>query len=114
MLQVNRRRQEEAVVLDLAGPIDGSDSCRAIHRAIHDELERGTRRFVMNLQGVDWVNSLGVGFLVAAAVAAVKEEALVRVIGMSPRVGTALHACGVVPNVWKEFGDEGEALRSFA
>jgi anti-sigma B factor antagonist len=112
-VKISSRPLDGATVLDLEGPIDGSDTCRAIHEAIRKELDGGHRKFVVNLAGVDWVNSLGVGFLVAAAVSAVKEDAIVKIVGLNPRVGSVLHACGLIPNIWREYPDEGEAVASF-
>jgi len=113
MLRVKKREQGEVVVLELAGRIDGSDSCHQIHEAFRSSLEGGILRFVIDLTDVDWVNSLGVGFLVAAAVSASREGATVRLTGLGERVGTVLRATGVVPHVWKDFADEASAVASF-
>jgi len=63
---------------------------------------------------VEWINSLGTGFLVAAAVAASREGAAIRIVGMTPRVSDVLEACGVVPHVWPAFDEERAAMDSFA
>lgn len=102
------------MVVDLDGSIDGGEPCRAIHEAIKTSLGEGRRQFVFNLEKVDWVNSLGTGFLVAAAVSASREGAVVRLVGLSPRVAGVLQACGVVPHVWKDYADMGAALASFS
>jgi len=113
MLTVTQRMNGDTVLLDLAGVIDGGDSCRRIHELMNAGLEDGHRNFVLNLGGVDWINSLGVGFLAAASVSAVREKAIVRLVALTPRVDTLLRSCGVVPHVWKVFPDEQEALASF-
>jgi anti-sigma B factor antagonist len=114
MLKVNRKEKDGISVIELSGAIDGSDSCRAIHEAIRKSLSEGRRKFVFNLDGVEWVNSLGTGFLVAAAVAASREGAAVRIVGMKQRVSDVLEACGVVPHVWPAFDDESAAVKSLA
>lgn len=112
MLTVTKRTNGDTSLLDLAGAIDGSDSCRKIHEAIRGSLDAGHRKIVFNLSDVAWINSLGVGFLVAACVSAAKEDATVRLVGMSPRVDSVLRACGIVPHIWKDFADERSALES--
>ena len=114
MLKVNRRDSGDVVVIELTGAIDGSDSCRAIHEAIRKSLAEERRKFVFNLSRVEWINSLGTGFLVAAAVAAAREGAAVRLVAPKPRVSEVLQACGVVPHVWPVFPGEVEALESLA
>jgi len=112
MLTIGKRVHGDTILLDLDGAIDGSDSCRKIYEATKAELDQGHRKLVLNLRGVGWINSLGVGFLVAASVSAVREKATVRLVALSPRVETVLHSCGVVPNVWKAYATESEALDS--
>lgn len=114
MLDLTRRSVGDVTVVSLQGAIDGGDSCRAIHRTFREGLEAGDRKFVVELSGVEWINSLGIGFLVAASIAAGKEGAAIRLVGMSSRVGTALRACGVVPHMWKEVATEDEAIASLA
>ena len=111
-MQVTKRREDDVSILDLEGPIDGSDSCRSIHTAMRQELDGDVRKFVLNLSGVEWINSLGIGFLIAASVAAVKGNAQIHIVGPSSRVGAALRASGVVPHVWKEFETEEAARES--
>jgi anti-anti-sigma factor len=113
MLEVKRREELGIVLLDLAGEIDGGDSCRRIHAAIKESLQTGHKKFVLNLRGVDWINSLGVGFLVAASMSAVREGAVVRLVEPTHRVRLVLEACGVIPHMWREFADERQALSSF-
>jgi anti-anti-sigma factor len=114
MLDLTKRRVGDVTVISLQGVIDGGDSCRAIHRTFREELEAGGQKFVVDLTGVEWINSLGIGFLVAASIAAGKEGAAIRLVGMSSRVGAALRACGVVPHMWREAASEDEAITSLA
>jgi anti-anti-sigma factor len=113
MLEVQHRVEDDIVRVVLAGTIDGGESCRRIYDVVKENLGAGRRRFVFDLEGVDWINSLGVGFLVAGSVSAVKESAQVRLVGLSPRVDSVLRACGVVPHVWSVFESEEAALASF-
>jgi anti-anti-sigma factor len=103
----------DTVVVNLEGTIDGSDSCRQIHNVMKDGLNSGHKQFVLNFEGVDWINSLGVGYLAAASVSAVKDDAVVRLAGLSARVEPVLRVCGIVPHVWMVFGSTSEALESF-
>jgi anti-anti-sigma factor len=113
MLEVTKRAVNGIVVIGLAGRIDGGDSCRDIHEAFRNSFSEGRRKFVLDLRGVDWINSLGVGFLVAASVQVSREGAVVHLTGLRDRVGHVLRVCGIVPHVWKEFADEKAAVASF-
>ncbi|MEZ5063515.1 MAG: STAS domain-containing protein [bacterium] len=108
------RKQGDVLVLALQGTVDGSDSCRAIHRTVRDGIDAGLSRFVLDLTDVDWINSLGIGYLAAAATAAVKESASVRIASPSPRVEAVLRAAGVVPHFWQPYATQEEAVASFS
>jgi anti-sigma B factor antagonist len=111
MLKISARAHDDVLMVILEGTIDGGESCRKIYDVIKDNLASGGRKFIMNLGAVEWINSLGVGFLVAAAVSASRDGAVVRLFGLNPRVSTLLNACGVVPHVWPAFPDESTALQ---
>jgi anti-anti-sigma factor len=113
MLTLTKQMHGDTVVVNLEGTIDGSDSCRRIHEIMKDGLSTGHKQFVLNFEGVDWINSLGVGYLAAASVSAVKDDADIRLVGLSPRVDPVLRACGIVPHVWMVFESMSEALESF-
>ncbi len=112
-MDLTKRMEEGTVIVKLDGPIDGGEYCRRIHETIANGLEEGHRKFILDLADVSWINSMGVGFLVAASVAAVRQDAIVRLVGLTVRVDSVLRACGVVPHVWKAFPDEAAALASF-
>ena len=109
MLKVSTDHADGVSRITLAGAIDGGESCRDIHQAIGKEIDAGRKKIILEASGVEWINSMGVGFLVAASVSAVRSEAIVRLCGLTPRVDTVLRACGVVPHVWKAFDTEEEA-----
>lgn len=114
MLSISRETTGDVVALRMSGAIDGGESCRAIHEAIRKGLDSGLRKFVFNLANVEWINSLGVGFLVAASVSATGQDAVVRIVGMTARVDSVLQASGVVPHIWQNFATEEDALASFS
>jgi len=114
MLTINSRTTDDVFIIDLEGQIDGGDSSQQILSLIRDTLEAGGKKVLLNLAHVQWINSLGVGFLVASFVSARNNGATMRLYGAPGRVSAVLHACGVAPNIIGIFSDEEEALGSFS
>ncbi len=113
MIKLEKRLQGDVVILDLDGPMDGSESCHQIHDAIREGLAAGRTRFVIDLSDVDWINSRGVGSIAAAASSVCRAEALICLAGLTPRVSSVLRTCRLVPQVLPEYPDEQSALESF-
>ena len=57
---------EHVTVIELSGKIMGGPDATLFHGLVHENLGRGSRDFVIDLDRVDWVNSIGLGMLIAA------------------------------------------------
>ena len=113
MVTVSKRVEGDIAVLDIDGTIDGGESCRQIHVVIKNSLESGQTKFVLELSDVEWINSLGIGFIAAAASSTCRAGAELCVASLSSRVDTLLRSCRIVPHVLKDFPDEQAAVMSF-
>jgi anti-sigma B factor antagonist len=101
------------MIIDLEGQIDGGPESEKIQELIKENIEKGQRKFVLNLKNVKWLNSLGAGVLIAAYASAKREEAALKLFDVSDRVTTVLKTCGLIPEVFEVFDSEDDALGSF-
>lgn len=113
MLNIAVRDKGGVTIIDLDGQIDGGPLSAKIHELIKQNLEKGQKKFVLNLKNVKWLNSLGAGVLIAAYASAKRENASLKVFGVTDRVETVLKTCGLIPEVFDVFVDEDGALKSF-
>jgi anti-anti-sigma factor len=113
MLNITTRDVSGVMIIDLDGQIDGGPDSVKIHELIKQDLERGKKRFVLNLKNVKWLNSLGAGVLIAAYASAKRKEATLKVFGVADRVEAVLKTCGLIPEVFDVYQDEKDALKSF-
>jgi anti-anti-sigma factor len=65
------------------------------------------------MQNVKWLNSLGAGVLIAAYASAKRQDAALKLFGITDRVETVLKTCGLIPEVFEVYKDENGALGSF-
>jgi anti-anti-sigma factor len=68
----------------------------------------------LNLTDVKWLNSLGAGILIAAYASAKRQNAALKLFGVTDRVETVLKTCGLIPEVFDVYKDEKAALESFS
>ena len=111
MLTITSRTQGDALIIDLEGKIDGSSESQQVLSSIKESLAQKPSRLLLNLEHVEWINSLGVGYLVAAFVSARNQGTSLRLFGVPSRVGAVLQTCGVSPNIIGVFANEEAALQ---
>jgi anti-sigma B factor antagonist len=114
MLNITTRDQAGVMIIDLEGQIDGGPLSAKVHELIKQNLDKGQKRFVLNLKNVKWLNSLGAGVLIAAYASAKRQNAGLKLYGVTDRVETVLKTCGLIPEVFDVYADEKDALESFS
>ncbi|HSG29777.1 MAG TPA: STAS domain-containing protein [Candidatus Krumholzibacterium sp.] len=113
MLTITNRDAGDVVILDLEGQIDGGPKSEKIHEMIKDGLEKGQKKFVLDMSDVKWLNSLGAGVLIAAYASAKRADAMLKLHSVTDRVGSVLKTCGLIPEVFDVYENEDDALSSF-
>ena len=63
-MEINVRKVKSAVVLDLTGPLLMGEAEKAFLDATRDIIDSGARKVGVNLAGVQYIDSSGVGALV--------------------------------------------------
>jgi anti-sigma B factor antagonist len=113
MLNVSTRDEGGVLILDLEGQIDGGPESEKIQEIIKENMDNGQKKFLLNLKEVKWLNSLGAGVLIASYASVKREEAALKLLSVSDRVGVVLKTCGLIPEVFETFEAEAEAVTSF-
>ena len=112
-LQIAERPVEDMTVLTLTGEIIGNDGDILLGKYVDDLLNRGRLKIVVNLAGVTYIDSAGVGMIVAEQKIAHKKGGAMKLTGLTNR-SQRLLAMMKLLTVFETFDDEAAALRSFA
>ena len=114
MLTLATREEAGVLILDLDGRMDGGPTSEKVHEFIKQSLNQGKTRFLLNLHGVEWLNSLGLGVMIAAFVSTKRHEGILKLCRPTARVTSVMTTSGVVPEIFEVYDDEQRALESFA
>lgn len=108
---VTIRRTGPISVLDVSGRLT-SFEIGALRDSIVRLLHQGRKDIVLNLSGLQYLDSSGIGELAGIYVAVVKANGQMKVIGLSPKVQEILKVTQLY-QVFPEFPSEEAALQSF-
>ena len=98
-------------LLDVAGRLT-SFEIGALRDSISRLLKQDRKNIVLNLSGLQYLDSSGIGELARVYVSVVKEGGQMKVVGLSPKVEEILKITQLY-RVFPEFPSEEEALQSF-
>jgi anti-sigma B factor antagonist len=110
----------EVTVLDLSGRIAmgetlafGAGRALALHELVRDLVEKGIRKIVLNLRHVTYIDSTGLGELVACLTTVENHGGQMRVCNVIERVGDLLRITHLDSTLHYDM-DEATALRAFS
>jgi len=98
-------------LVDVAGRLT-SFEIGALRDSISRLLKQGRKNIVLNLSGLQYLDSSGIGELARVYVSVVKQSGQMKVVGLSPKVEEILKITQLY-QVFPEFPSEEAALKSF-
>jgi anti-sigma B factor antagonist len=102
----------DVTVLHLQGQITFGAATQKLRSIIHDTLEAGKKKILLNMAEVYYIDSSGLGELVAACTSASNQGGKLKVMKLTKRVQDLVQLTRV-HRVVEVFDDEESAVRSF-
>lgn len=111
-LEISVREAGEIVIFDLSGPIVMGPEALALRDQVRDLLSKKRPRILLNLKGVDYIDSTGVGVLVGAYTSTRSRKGMFKLLNLSQKVQKTLLITRLL-TVFEVYSDEQKALESF-
>jgi anti-anti-sigma factor len=112
-MNLTKRMVGDVAVLDLSGNVMGGPDHQEFHEAIKEIVEAGHRKVLVNLADVPWINSTGLGILMAGFITVKNAGGTLRLVSVGKRVENLLTITRL-SLIFDTYAEEAEALRSFA
>ena len=112
-LQIVERQVEDVVVLTMAGEITLDDGELKFGRSVDDLLKRGHKKILLDLAGVTYIDSAGVGMMAAEYKIVRGKGGALKLLSLTGHSHRLL-AMMKLMTVFEVFDDEATAIRSFA
>jgi anti-sigma B factor antagonist len=112
-LTIEERPAGDVTVLVLTGEMLLDDGDLAFRKRIHDLIDRGRAKVVLDLGGLTYIDSSGVGMLVAKLKTLREHAGDIKLVRLNRRAESLFGMLKLLV-VFETFQDEAAAVRSFA
>jgi anti-sigma B factor antagonist len=112
-MHIEVRQAEDVMILDLKGRLTAGLGDQILRDAIDELLAEGRRRILLNLSEVSFLDSAGVGELVAGLKTSRRFQAELKLLNVGERVYSTLDMARLLPT-FEIYNDESEAVRSYS
>ena len=110
-MHIEIKRKNPSVVLLLDGRLSMGEASVSFRRTVRELLNDGYKRFVFNLEGVDYADSSGIGELINCHALITSQDGAVRCVLAGGKVKNLLQVTKLV-TVFEVMPDEASALES--
>jgi anti-sigma B factor antagonist len=107
------RELGDVTVIDVAGQIKLGEGAVSVRDAVRQLLAKNQKRILVNLGEVSYIDSSGIGELVAAFTTVTNQGGQLKLLNLTKRVQDLLQITKL-STVFEVFDDEPSAIRSFS
>ncbi len=108
------REKGDVTIVDLAGEIRfTAEASASVQALVKDQLAAGKKKILLNFSQVDFLDSYGVGDVLAAYVSTQDKGGKLKVFHLSSKIWLIFNYSGL-NRIIETFDTEDQALRSFA
>jgi anti-sigma B factor antagonist len=111
-MTVSERQVGNVIVIDVDGSLTLGDAADALRDKVRSLLQQGEKRLIVNLARVSYMDSSGLGELVAAFATASRQGGALKLVNLTKRLHDLL-VITKLSNVFECFDDEATAVGSF-
>jgi anti-sigma B factor antagonist len=111
-LKIHERQAGDVTVLDMDGRITIGEGSVALRSAVRRLLEEGKKNILLNLAGVGYIDSSGIGELVSSYTAINKEGGQLKLLSLTQKLQDLLTITKLL-TVFDAYDTEADALSNF-
>lgn len=110
---INSREKNDIVIFDIEGEIKRSDITDVtLHQLVKDQLEEGRRNILLNFEEVEFIDSFGVGEILASYISTHNLGGKLKIAKISKKLYLIFQVT-MLTKVFDIFEDEDLAVQSF-
>ena len=111
-LDVKERQAGDVTILDLSGEVRIGEGSISLRDSIRNLADQGKKNVLLNLRGVKYIDSTGIGELIANYTTITRQGGQLKLLNLTDKIQNLLVITKLL-TVFDSYEDEGEALKSF-
>jgi anti-sigma B factor antagonist len=112
-MKISTKFSGDIAVISLSGPMMGGPDTVAFHDIIKTNLDHNIKRFIVDLGKVKWMNSSGLGVLMAAFGSVCRVEGVIKLVNVTKKVRSLLIIVQII-TFFETYDDIESAINSFS
>ena len=111
-MQIEERALGEVMILDVTGKLPIGDGDELLKDKINSLIQQGRKKLILNLEGVPYVDSAGLGEIVRTYTTVSRQGGNLKLLNLTKRITDLLMITKLL-TVFDTYDSEQEALNSF-
>ncbi|MFH1681743.1 MAG: STAS domain-containing protein [Candidatus Eisenbacteria bacterium] len=111
-MKVKERTNGDVLILEVSGNVQGGPDAEVFRAKIADVIQRGHKKVLFDLSDVPWMNSTGIGIIIAGLTSITNAGGTVKFLNVKERVKSIMMITKLL-TVFESFYGEDEAVASF-
>lgn len=111
-MSVKSTIQNDYTILKISGKLMGGNETKEVHESVKKTLAKGIKKIVIDLSKVKWVNSQGLGILIASLTSVTNAEGQLKISGATKKVNSLFMITQLI-TVFETYKSVDQAVASF-
>jgi anti-sigma B factor antagonist len=112
-MEIAERTAGEVTILDVTGKMTLGEGDEILKDKVHSLSLQGRKKIILNLAGVPYIDSAGLGEIVRTYTTVSREGGSLKLLGLTKRI-TDLLSITKLLTVFETYDNEADAVRSFS
>jgi anti-sigma B factor antagonist len=112
-MKTNIRKSGDVNILDLRGKITIGEGDVLLRKHVKTLIEKGEKNVLVNMADVSYMDSSGIGELIASYTTVARKGGKMKLVNLSPKIKDILQITQLM-SVFDIYDDEDEAIASFS
>lgn len=112
-MKIKTSEKYEAVVIELKGNVMGGDDTKNFNELLHKLIEEDKKQIVVDLSGVKFMNSSGLGMLIGGLTTVKKSEGQLKLACVTEKIESLLIITKLI-TIFESFDSVDDAVKTFS
>ena len=104
--------KDGVVIIHLEGKVMGGPDATMFHGKLHEYINQGKKKVIINLAEVEWMSSVGIGMLISALTTMKNNDGVLKLANITEGIESLLTITRLV-TIFSTYDSIDEAMKSF-